>query len=209
MSNQLEFFFFYGSTYTYLTVMRIEQAAAEADVNVRWRPFNVREIMVEQNNIPFRGKPVKMRYMWRDIERRAARYGIPFSGVPTYPVDPENLANRVGVVAAIEGWCPEYTKATYRAWFLEDKPPGEPEHLGSILRARGKDPEAVVSLADSQEIRDKYDAETDVAREMGIFGSPTFAISNEIFWGDDRLEDALEWCRAHPSWSKAGVEQNS
>ena len=106
MSNQLEFFFFYGSTYTYLSVMRIEQLAAEPGVNLRWHPFNVREIMIEQNNIPFLAKPVKMRYMWKDIERRTARYGIPFSGTPTYPVDPQYLANRVGVVAALEGWCP-------------------------------------------------------------------------------------------------------
>ena len=209
MSNQLEFFFFYGSTYTYLSVMRIEQVAAEAGVNVRWRPFNVREIMIEQNNIPFRDKPVKMRYMWRDIERRAARYGIPFRGIPTYPVDPEYLANRVGVVAAIEGWCPEYTKAAYQAWFLEDKPPGEPEHLSSILRALGKDAKAVTSLANSQEIRDRYDSETRIAREMGIFGSPTFVSGGEIFWGDDRLEDALEWRKSRPGSSKVGVEQHS
>ena len=196
MPNQLDFFLFYGSTYTYLTVMRIEQVAAEAGVKVRWRPFNVREIMIEQNNIPFRGKPVKMRYMWRDIERRAARHGIPFRSVPNYPVDPEYLANRVGVVAAVEGWCPEYSKATYRAWFLEDKPSGDPKHLSSILRALGKDPEAVISSADSREIRDEYESETSVARDMGIFGSPTFAIGGEIFWGDDRLEDALEWTKS-------------
>jgi hypothetical protein len=126
MPHRLDLFFFYGSTYTYLTVMRVERAAARAGVEVRWRPFNVREIMLEQDNIPFRDKPVKMRYMWRDIERRAARYGIPFDRVPTYPVDPDSLANRVGVLAAVEGWCPEYTKATYRAWFLEDKPPEIP-----------------------------------------------------------------------------------
>jgi 2-hydroxychromene-2-carboxylate isomerase len=195
MPHRLDLFFFYGSTYTYLTVMRVERAAARAGVEVRWRPFNVREIMLEQDNIPFRDKPVKMRYMWRDIERRAARYSIPFDRVPTYPVDPDSLANRVGVLAAVEGWCPEYTKATYRAWFLEDKPPGDPEHLDSILATLGKDPEAVVSLANSQEIRDRYDSETSVARSMGIFGSPTFAVGDEIFWGDDRLEDALEWCK--------------
>ena len=198
MPKQLDFFFYYGSTYTYLTVMRIEETAARAGVEVRWRPFNVRAIMLEQNNIPFRGKPVKMRYMWRDIERRAARYGIPFRGVPPYPVDPENLANRVGVVAAAEGWCPAYTKATYRAWFLGDEPPGEPENLTATLRGLGKDPDAVVSRAESPEIRDRYDAETALAREMGIFGSPTFAVGGEIFWGDDRLEDALEWCSSGP-----------
>lgn len=192
--KQMDFFFYYGSTYTYLTVMRIEEAAKRVGVEVRWRPFNVRQIMIEQNNIPFRTKPVKMRYMWRDIERRAARYGVPFNRIPTYPVDPENLANRVGVLSAIEGWCAPYTKATYRAWFLEDKPPGEPENLLPILQGLDKDPDAVLSRANSSEIRNKYEVETDIAREMGIFGSPTFAVGNEIFWGDDRLVDALEWC---------------
>ena len=198
MAGQLDLFFFCGSTYTYLTVMRVEEAAARAGVEVRWRPFNVREIMIEQDNIPFRDKPVKMRYMWRDLERRAARHGIPFDGVPTYPVDPENLSNRVGIIAADEGWCPEYTKATYRAWFLEDKPPGDPEHLRSILAALGKDPEAVIDAAGLREVWDRYDAETDVARSMGIFGSPTFVVGGEIFWGDDRLEEALEWCVSDP-----------
>jgi len=194
MAGRMDLFFFCGSTYTYLTVMRFEEAAAQAGVEVRWRPFNVREIMVEQDNIPFRDKPVKRRYMWRDIERRAARHGLPFHGAPTYPVDPENLSNRVAIVAAEEGWCPEYAKATYRAWFLEDKPPGEPEHLATTLRDLGKAPDDVIRRAESREVRERYAAETDVARSMGIFGSPTFAIGEEIFWGDDRLEEAIEWC---------------
>lgn len=197
MRNQLDFFFFYGSTYTYLTVMRIEQAAAKAGIDLRWRPFNVREIMIEQNNVPFREKPVKMQYMWRDIERRARRYGIPFGNIPPYPVDPENLGNRVGIVAAEEGWCAQYTKATYRAWFLDHHTPGDPEPLRETLRTLGKDPAAVIARADSQEIRDRYEAETEVAKELGIFGSPTFRIGSEIFWGDDRLEDALGWARSH------------
>ena len=194
MSDRLEFFFFYGSTYT---LMRIEEEAARAGVEVRWRSFNVREIMIE-DNIPFRDKPVKRRYMWRDVQRRSARYGVPFDRLPTYPVDPDLLANRVGVVAATEGWCPEYTRALYQAWFLDDKLPGDREQLKVLLSDLGKDPDAVLALADSPEIRAEYDRETDAARKMGIFGSPTFAIGQEIFWGDDRLEDALEWRRSHP-----------
>jgi 2-hydroxychromene-2-carboxylate isomerase len=46
-------------------------------------------------------------------------------------------------------------------------------------------------------VKERWEAETDAARKLGIFGSPTFAIGAEIFWGDDRLEDALEWARAH------------
>jgi 2-hydroxychromene-2-carboxylate isomerase len=197
MPRGIEFFFFHGSTYTYLTVMRIEKLAEAAGIAVRWRPFDVRAIMIEQNNVPFRGKPVKMRYMWRDIERRAARYGLPFVRPPQYPVDPENLANRVGVLAAGEGWGPEYTKALYRAWFLEDKAPGDPAHLAALLRELGRDPDAVVARANDEAIRAAYAASTDEARRRGIFGSPSFLAGDEIFWGDDRLDDALDWARTH------------
>jgi 2-hydroxychromene-2-carboxylate isomerase len=93
MANEIDFFF-YGSTYTYLTVMRIDDIAARAGVRVRWRPFNVRQIMTEQNNIPFRGKPVKMRYMWRDIERRAERHGIRFVKEPPAIRSPGNPDSR-------------------------------------------------------------------------------------------------------------------
>ena len=121
MAQTLDFFFFFGSTYTYLSVMRIAEQASAANVAVRWRPFSVRQIMAEMDNIPFAKKPVKTAYMWRDIERRAARHGLPFATPSVYPVDPDLVANWVGVVAAEQGWCQEYTKASYEAWFLHDK----------------------------------------------------------------------------------------
>jgi 2-hydroxychromene-2-carboxylate isomerase len=195
MAKTLDFFFFIGSTYTYLTVSRIGQVAAREGVTLRWRPFNVRAIMIEQNNRPFVGKPVKMSYMWRDIERRAGRHGIPFRSIPDYPIDPDGLANRIAVVASLDGWCPEYVKATYRGWFLENKAPGDPRHEAETLARLGKDASAVVARANSDEIRARLDAETDVARQAGIFGSPTFLCGREIFWGDDRLEDAIDWLK--------------
>jgi 2-hydroxychromene-2-carboxylate isomerase len=198
MAGTLDFFFFIGSTYTYLTVNRIEQVAAREGVTLRWRPFNVRAIMIEQNNRPFVGKPVKMKYMWRDIERRAGRHGIPFASIPDYPIDPDGLANRIAVVASLDGWCPEYVKATYRGWFLENKAPGDPRNEAETLARLGKDADAVVARANSDEIRARLDAETDVARQAGIFGSPTLLCGREIFWGDDRLEDAIDWLKTHP-----------
>jgi 2-hydroxychromene-2-carboxylate isomerase len=195
----LDFFYFIGSTYTYLTVSRIAECASRAGLSVRWRPFSVRTIMTDQNNIPFRDKPAKSAYMWRDIERRAARHGIGFTPIPPYPVDPEELANRVAVVASLDGWCPEYTVATYRAWFLEHKAPGDPRHLPALLAGLGQDPVATIRRANTQEIRDKYALETQAARTLGIFGSPTFVSGAEIFWGDDRLEDAIDWTQSHAS----------
>src|SRR6478736_1366825 len=109
-SDAIDFWFSTGSTYTYLTVSRLPAFAAAKGVRFNWRPFSVRAIMREQNNIPFAGKPVKSAYMWRDIERRAAMYGLE-------------------------------------------------------------------------------------AKVLGIFGSPTFAVGGELFWGDDRLDDAVKWFR--------------
>jgi len=197
MGRELDFFISLVSTYTYLAVNRADEVASRAGVTLRWRPFNVRAIMVEQNNRPFVGKPAKLQYMWRDLERRAQRHGIPFKSIPPYPVDPDLLNNRVASLAALEGWCPEYSKASYRDWFLEGKAAGEVDHVRAILERLGKDPDTAIARANSDEIRARLDAETDAARKLGIFGSPTFAFGSEIFWGDDRLEDAIDWAKAH------------
>ena len=124
MQSHLDFFFFLGSTYTYLAVNRAEAVASRENVALRWHPFSVRSIMIEQNNRPFVGKPVKLAYMWRDVERRARRYGIPFAFIPNYPNDADELANRVATLAALEGWCPQFAKAAYADWFIGDRDPG-------------------------------------------------------------------------------------
>lgn len=197
MERRLDFFLFLGSTYTYLAVNRAEEVARRENVALTWRPFSVRSIMREQDNRPFAGKPAKIAYMWRDIERRARRHGIPFASVPNYPIDADELANRVATVAALEGWCAQFAKAAYANWFIENRDPGRIENLSGILQRMDRNPDEVIARASSQQIRDRYAAETELARSLGIFGSPTFACGSEIFWGDDRLEDALDWCISH------------
>ena len=197
MQKHLDFFCFLGSTYTYLAVNRAERAAALENIALRWRPFSARSIMLEQNNRPFIGKPVKLAYMWRDLERRAHRHGVPFDSIPNYPNDLDELANRVATLATLEGWCPQFAKAAYAKWFIDNKDPGKVEDLSDVLQQMNRNPSEVIARANSQEVRDKYAAETELARSMGIFGSPTFAYGSEIFWGDDRLEDAIEWCKMH------------
>jgi 2-hydroxychromene-2-carboxylate isomerase len=192
----IDFFFSYSSTYSYLSVMRADRLAAEAGVTLRWRPFRLRTITQEQNNRPFIGKPVKLKYMWRDVERRARQHGIPFNGIPPYPVDAEALAHRVGIVAAEEGWCPKYSMAVYQGWFVNHKDPGDASQLRQVLTSLAKDADVVINRANSQETERQLASETDVARSLGIFGSPTFVVGSEIFWGDDRLETALLWCKA-------------
>jgi 2-hydroxychromene-2-carboxylate isomerase len=138
---KIDLFFFIGSLYSYLTIMRVQAAAKASGA----------ELMLEQNNIP-RNNPAKMRYLWRDVERRAARHGLAFrSGLP-YPIDRDFRANRIAVVAADEGWCADYARATFRVWFEDHKAPED--QATSILKALGKDPETVMARAESPAIRE-------------------------------------------------------
>lgn len=193
MPKTLDVFYFPGSTYTYLTALRATGLADLYGVALRWRPFNVRAIMIEMDNVPFAKKPIKAKYMWRDIERRARRHGLPWNGQPPYPVDPELKALRIATVASMDGYGQAFAEASYRSWFHGGKEPGVGRNTETVLESLGKDPERVVAQAMSKAVHEQVEAETETARALGIFGSPTFAVGQEIFWGDDRLEDALDW----------------
>jgi 2-hydroxychromene-2-carboxylate isomerase len=198
VTRQIEFFYFIGSTYSYLSVARAEDIAAQQGVELLWRPFSVRTLMREQNNIPFADKPLKLKYMWRDLARRAERLDVPFDGVPPpYPIDLHEAANHVATLALHGGWCREFTQAAYRKWFLHKQDPGTPENLRAVLQAIGQDADTCIAQASEAPTKQAYAASTDRARQLGIFGSPTFVVGEEIFWGGDRLEDALAWCAAH------------
>ena len=200
----IQFWFSIGSTYTYLSVMRL--AAAERDYAVRfdWQPFGVRAIMQELGNSPFRGKPPKLAYMWADIERRAAMYGIPACLPAPYPLVELDLANRIAILGRNEGWCAAYAKTTYRRWFQQGHEPGTEPNMSDSLREIGQEPARVIRLARSEAIAADYASATARARDMGIFGSPSFAAGGQLFWGDDRLEDAVAWHRhgrvMRPRW---------
>lgn len=192
----IDFWYSIGSTYSYLSVMRLAEVARVSDCEFRWRPFNVRHVMVEQNNIPFKDKPVKAAYMWRDIERRAMNYGLsPVIPAP-YPLPGLVLANQVAILGVEEGWVEGYTRATYRRWFEHGLAAGEDPNLTESIAEIGENPVRVFEVARSGRITSALAQATDEAIVLGIFGSPTFAVNGEIFWGDDRLDDAVAWAQS-------------
>lgn len=191
--SSLDFWFSVGSTYTYLSVMRLDTVERQSGVTFRWRPFDVRAIMLEMDNIPFSTKPIKERYMWRDIERRAKKYSLPWSGIPSYPPNHLGFINRVALVGAEEGWCAQYVKATYQRWFRTRQDPSLESELMATLKGIGQHPDEVLASAASEKMKAALQSQTDAARALQIFGSPNFVVGKEVFWGDDRLEDAIQW----------------
>ncbi len=189
----MDFWFSIGSTYSYLTVMRLDAAATAAGVDVTWRPFNVRHVMIEQNNIPFADKPQKTAYMWRDMERRAAVHGLDLNVPAPYPIPDLPFANQVALLGMKEGWGPSYVRETYHRWFVDGLYPGEDPNLSASLEAAGVDAAGAIARARGDEVAAALAKETEIAMETGVFGSPTFVNGGEVFWGDDRLEAALDW----------------
>jgi 2-hydroxychromene-2-carboxylate isomerase len=191
----INFWFSIGSTYTCLTVLRLPAYAREHGLTFNWRPFNVRSLMREQNNIPFAGKPVKTAYMWRDIERRAGKYGLQVSVPAPYPLEHLALANLVALLGMQEGWGQDYVVATYGKWFQLGQPAGSEPNLSQSLREVGQDPEWVIEVARSPANEAMLVAQTEEAKRIGVFGAPSFDVEGEVFWGDDRLDDCVSWAR--------------
>jgi 2-hydroxychromene-2-carboxylate isomerase len=191
-TTPIDFWFSVGSLYTYLTVMRLDRIEEAHDVAFNWRPFSVRAIMLEMDNVPVR-KPIKLAYMWRDLERRAVGQLCDFPKRPPYPLKEFDTANRIAVVGAREGWCQDYVRTTYAHWFGLGEEAGSEPNASKSLRDIGQDPARVLRLAASDEIGRAYDEATAEAKRLGIFGAPSFVTRGEVFWGDDRLEDAVRW----------------
>ena len=107
------------------------------------------------------------------------------------PVAEFDLANRIAIVAASEGWCADYARAAYRGWFHAGNEPGSEPGLSNSLGEIGQDRARVLALATSDETDKSYRKATEEAKALGVFGSPTFVVGSEVFWGDDRLDDAI------------------
>ena len=193
--KRIDFWYSIGSTYTYLSTQRLSEIERQNNVIFEWCPFSVRSRMIEMENVPFMAekKRDKIEYMWRDVQRRANFYGFDAKVPAPYPLKEFDLANKVAILGKDQGWIKEYTVLTYKKWFLEHLEPGSEPNLSSTLRENGLDAENIIKLVQTDEIEQKYLKNTEMAKNKGIFGSPTFIVENEVFWGDDRCEDAIKW----------------
>ena len=194
--KNIDFYFSIGSTYTYLTVTRILDIEKKHQIKFNWKPFSVRVIMKEMDNIPFpKDKINKVNYMWRDIERRAEGYGF-FAKTPVpYPLSEFDLANQIAILGLDKGWGTDYIRLTYKKWFQEGKEPAIDPSISEICKELGLNKDEIISEAKSEIFEKKYLSNTDSARKKKVFGSPSFIVENEIFWGDDRMEDAIKWAK--------------
>ena len=193
----LDFWFDFGSTYSYPAALRVRAAAAEAEVQVKFRPFLLGPIFKAQgwDTSPFNLYPAKGRHMWRDLARICAGMGLPFCRPDPFPQN-SLLAARVALVGLNESWGDEFCVAVFRAQFGEGCSISEVGTMAALLAKLNVAAEPVLTAARSDATKAQLRSQTEEAERRGLFGAPTFVTADgELFWGNDRLEHALRWAK--------------
>ena len=195
MAPTIDFWFDFGSTYSYPAALRIDPLAQAAGVSVRFRPFLLGPLFKAQGwtTSPFNLYPAKGRNMWRDLERVCAELELPFKRPEPFPQN-SLLAARVALAGFDQGWGEEFCRAVFRAEFGEGHRIDDAAVMGDILAELQIEPEPVLLAAQSDAIKARLRSETEEAQRLGLFGAPSFTCADgELFWGNDRLEQALAW----------------
>jgi 2-hydroxychromene-2-carboxylate isomerase len=196
----LEFWFGLSSSYSYVAAMRIDALAAAAKRQLQWRPFLLGPIFQAQlgsADSPFNRHPERGRYMWRDIERLCAKYGLALRKPSVFPRN-ALLATRVAVLGEEAPWIGDYVRAMFSANFAEDRDVAREEVVREVLESLKLDAAPLLSRAGDDATKQRLRLRTDEAMAHGIFGAPDFRVDGELFFGQDRLEDALAWTGALP-----------
>jgi 2-hydroxychromene-2-carboxylate isomerase len=189
---KLDFWYEFASPYSYPAAMRIERLAKATDVVVAWRPFLLGPVFRAQgfNDSPFNLHRAKGEYMWRDLTRVCEIEGLEFMRPAHFP-QKSVVAARLALLLD-EAARPEFSRAVYLAEFAEGEDIAKREVLEGILQRLGYDAAALLANAGEPAIKEKLRVETAEAERLGIFGTPSFVLeSGELFWGNDRLEQAL------------------
>lgn len=198
---KLEFWYDFASTYAYLSALRIKELAARAGVDIIYKPFLLGPIFREQgwNTSPFNIYPAKGRYMVRDIERLTAERGLHFRLPDRFPQN-SLAAARLALAAEEAGCIAAFTHAVFVAEFAEGQDISNTDCLSALVaqltRTVGLDPAKLLARSVDPAIKDRLKVQSADAVSFGLFGSPSFRASDgELFWGDDRLEQALTWAQ--------------
>jgi 2-hydroxychromene-2-carboxylate isomerase len=197
----LQLWFDFASTYSYLAAERAPALCAAAGVALEWRPFLLGPIFTAELGIkdsPFNVQKARGRHMWRDLERLCAKHGIPFNRPAQFPRS-SLLAARVACAAQGEPWLGAFVRGVFRREFGEGEDIARPEVLAAVLGGLGVAPAPVLEAAGGAEAKQRLRQATEAAQGMGLFGAPSLVWEGELFFGQDRLEDALAWAQAHPA----------
>jgi 2-hydroxychromene-2-carboxylate isomerase len=193
MAQQVEFFFDYGSPFSYLADTQLAALERRTGATVVYRPMLLGAVLKETGNASPITVPAKGRYMGVELHRWARRYGVPFAANKFFPINTMRLMR--GAVAAQHADCfAEYHRAIYPAFWVDSTNLGEPGVIRAVLDKAGLNADLILARIEEPDVKEQLRLNTEEAVRRGVFGAPTFFVGEEMFWGNDRLmfvEEAL------------------
>jgi 2-hydroxychromene-2-carboxylate isomerase len=188
LPNAPVFYFDLGSPFAYLTAERIDTLFSEP---VTWQPVSLGALFKLTGRSSWAlGDPQRRQTGMADIEARARRYGLPPMRWPDPWPAHYLMAMRAATYAFEAGRGREFALQAFRDAFTRGRDLSVPENVLHAAAEAGLDPSAVESATQDPAIKAALKDATGAAYERGVFGVPTVAVGDELFWGDDRLEEA-------------------
>lgn len=184
----IEFFFDIGSPYSYLASTQMAALGSRLSVPVRFRPFLLGGVFkASGNDMPAR-VAAKGVYMYKDLNRFATLYGVPFKFSSRFPLNTLRTQRALSFVSLNDDAAvPTFSAELYRNYWVDDQDVSTDESIAKAATAAGLDAKAVVAGIDDPRAKDKLRADTDEAVKRGAFGAPTFFVGDEMFFGNDRI----------------------
>lgn len=186
MATELEFFFDYGSPFSYLADTQLKGLAERTGVRVVYRPMLLGGVFKETGNSSPITIEAKRKYMMDDLRRWAKHYGIPPLDIPHFPINTIRLM-RGAIAAERLGVFPAYHRAVYDAFWRDGLNLGDAAVVSAVLERAGLDAERLAALSEEDAVKEALRAATEAAVARGAFGAPTFFVGDQMFWGNDRL----------------------
>ena len=193
MAKDLDFYFDVGSPAAYLAWTQVPKLARETGATVHYRPFLLGGVFQATGNRSPMEVPAKSQWMRVDLQRFAARYGVPYRHNPHFPI---NTLTLMRAALGLQLRQPErllpFGDAVYKAIWVDGRNMNDPAEVGRVLQEAGFDPQAVLALTQDPEVKEQLKAATQQAVARGVFGAPTFFVGDQMFWGQDRLDFVKE-----------------
>ena len=186
--KSVEFYFDLGSPYSYLAYYRLLQMAEQQEIQIVYKPILLGGVFKATGNRCPIEIPVKGAYSILDMQRWAEYYQIPMQMNPHFPMNTLTLMRILtGVQLLHLEKFEQVLKLLFDAMFGTPQNLNEPTVLAEVLKPSGFSVEDIMSMVQSDVVKQKLITETEQAILRGIFGAPTFFVGDEMYWGQDRL----------------------
>jgi 2-hydroxychromene-2-carboxylate isomerase len=184
-----DFYFDFGSLAAYLAHTQLPKLCTETGASANLLPMLLGGVFQATGNASPMTVPAKGRYVFVDFKRYADGYGVPLNMNPHFPIITTTLMRMVTALQMHnDPRMPTFMDAVFQAIWVDSRNLNDPVTVGQVLTAAGFDAAALLAMANDQAAKDQLKAVTMKAVERGVFGAPSFFVGEEMFWGQDRME---------------------